>query len=466
MRRIAIILFFVFLTTQIRTAHAQSGADLTQGLVAYWSLDESSGVRYDAHGGYDLTDFNTVPQVAGLVGYAASFNDVYGVIPDERLAVPFAGLDGAAEWTISLWVYSYYFDETFVDIGGLVRIKSGGGNPVNDMRVIFENGSYLTSAPVSRETWRHVTVVYNAGTVQIYRDGQLQSSTVNGSIPTVMGTGGMLNLGTAPYTLDAFLGWLDEVGIWARALTADEVADVYNGGAGMAYTDILATAGAGVLQVNVTDVYGNPFPLDKVGRMDPGGYTAICTHCSGGYTTLDNSEPWGYHGGYVNMVITQAQVLSYTITPFAVVQVGVNPQPDLFVTWEYWPTGTHTINLVMTPTAVTTQAGLAYPTLVAPPDLSDLGLSNPQDDQGVEGISLAYAEGEVPPIAMRRATDPRYAGLAGTMPRFAADYPIWLGHAENVVRLINMGNALWILAAVSMAGLIVGWAVRELRNPK
>jgi len=43
------------------------------GLVSWWSLDETSGTRYDGYGNFDLTDNNTVGYAAGLQGNAASF---------------------------------------------------------------------------------------------------------------------------------------------------------------------------------------------------------------------------------------------------------------------------------------------------------------------------------------------------------------------------------------------------------
>jgi hypothetical protein len=48
---------------------------LLTDLVAWWSLDEASGTRVNAHnpGTHDLTDNNTVGQTTGVVGNAASF---------------------------------------------------------------------------------------------------------------------------------------------------------------------------------------------------------------------------------------------------------------------------------------------------------------------------------------------------------------------------------------------------------
>jgi len=49
------------------------GSSLTNGLQAFWPLDESAGNRSDLFGGHTLIDGNTVPGVAGVLGNAGSF---------------------------------------------------------------------------------------------------------------------------------------------------------------------------------------------------------------------------------------------------------------------------------------------------------------------------------------------------------------------------------------------------------
>ena len=49
------------------------GSPFLSGLIAYWTLDEASGTRVDAHGNNDLSDNNTVTSTTGKVGDAAAF---------------------------------------------------------------------------------------------------------------------------------------------------------------------------------------------------------------------------------------------------------------------------------------------------------------------------------------------------------------------------------------------------------
>jgi hypothetical protein len=52
------------------------------------------------------------------------------------------------------------------------------------------------------------------------------------------------------------------------------------------------------------------------------------------------------------------------------------------------------------------------------------------------------------------------------MPNFAATYPIWLEHARTTIALVDAGNVLWVIGGVGMAGLVLGWAIDQVKNPK
>jgi hypothetical protein len=42
----------------------------------------------------------------------------------------------------------------------------------------------------------------------------------------------------------------------------------------------------------------------------------------------------------------------------------------------------------------------------------------------------------------------------------------WLAYAEDTVDMVNRGNLLYIMAAILSAGMILGWAINTLKNPK
>lgn len=72
-------------------------------------------------------------------------------------------------------------------------------------------------------SWGHVAMVYDGGTVSLYVNGVLDHSSVHtgafsGAIPKI-------RVGWDGYRGDQFAGWIDEVKVYRRALSPDEVAD-------------------------------------------------------------------------------------------------------------------------------------------------------------------------------------------------------------------------------------------------
>ncbi len=84
---------------------------------------------------------------------------------------------------------------------------------------------------LSAGTWSHFAAVYNGTDVRIYIDGVLAS---NGSLNPLSYSDGIHN-GSANFTISGgqtggyFDGLIDEVGIFNRALSADEVSGLYRG---------------------------------------------------------------------------------------------------------------------------------------------------------------------------------------------------------------------------------------------
>jgi hypothetical protein len=84
----------------------------------------------------------------------------------------------------------------------------------------------ITMIPVDTSNWMHIVGVYNNGTWSIFLNGTLTlSNTVpyfhpDVNIPLVFGNSG---------DWGGFMGKLDDIGIWNRALTQQEITALYNG---------------------------------------------------------------------------------------------------------------------------------------------------------------------------------------------------------------------------------------------
>ena len=249
----------------IRTA-ATTAVTLTDGLLAYWKLDEQSGVRADATGnGNDLTDNNGVEFTAGVIGNAAH--------PDGSnwLAAPANILDNAAEFTIAIWtqkiegvdksmpVWQGYGDGGQVGIGlfsmeGIGCPDDGCGINIHavykigdpdtmhgspnwffnslDPTKMLANGAF----PLVDGSWYHATLTYDGTTVSLYVNAQLVATNLaSGTLDPFDSTmlvghlfGCSAEILPCP-TVD------DEAGMWRRCLSAAEVAQLYNNGNGLAY---------------------------------------------------------------------------------------------------------------------------------------------------------------------------------------------------------------------------------------
>lgn len=211
-------------------------ADLTTdekvGLVSYWNLDETSGVRYDSHGSNDLTDNNTVSSetaVPGAMNNAAASFVAANSEKLNRTGVNF----GFTDFSISLWAKTpvsaaayqeYVCKNNTIDFD----LRSYDANYVQ----FNVNGS---SAQIQTDTNWHLIVAYY---VHSEKKAYL---TIDAGVPTAGAAGTGLSETTSELAIGAATssyynnGLIDEVAIWDRVLTADERAELYNAGAGVYY---------------------------------------------------------------------------------------------------------------------------------------------------------------------------------------------------------------------------------------
>ena len=209
------------------------------GLVAYWTMNDNAanttvidtviggnnGTFSDATGNPN-TSAHTV---AGQVGTALNFDGVDDFIN----AGDTASLNITTVITLETWVYSdwkpwlsgYDFAHLinkgkyflYAYAGVLFQITDGG--------ITYE----ASSAALSANTWLHVVGVYDGSNLKVYVNGvQSGDATAHtGDIDSSSGTA--LRIGVDVPEARYFEGKMDEVRIYNRALTAEEVKQRYNG---------------------------------------------------------------------------------------------------------------------------------------------------------------------------------------------------------------------------------------------
>lgn len=230
---------------------------LTDSLVSYWKLEEASGARVDEHDDHDLTDNNTVTSDTGILGTAAKFtaaNSEWLSVADHAdfaFSTAFSGqawvntnsvtgnheIAGQWNWGVTDpgWSIRLAADEILC----LIAATSSDAGA---------NYGETTDSNLSTGTWYHIVWVYDGGGAASADELKVY---LNGTLKTLSFTGGIadsLQNPTADVVLGRFTGignyWdglMDAVALWSRALTSDEVTELYNGGAGLEYPFDAAT---------------------------------------------------------------------------------------------------------------------------------------------------------------------------------------------------------------------------------
>lgn len=212
------------------------GNPLWDNLQAYYTADNTPN---DALGNYNGTLTNGATYDTGIINNGFSLdgvNDYVDISPSlgASLTAP------TSSFSYSAWVYktksgqavivqnggSSFGCTMAVTSGGFIGLFYGGSSAVQ--------GSTTSAGFINLNTWHHVVATYDgAGNVSFYRDG---ASAGTYSISWTDGAG------TADAWIGSFLGSsnffggiIDEVGIWDRELSASEVTELYNSGAGKQY---------------------------------------------------------------------------------------------------------------------------------------------------------------------------------------------------------------------------------------
>lgn len=216
------------------------------GLVGYWSFNEGSGTIATDFSGHGLAmvahSFDSTSWVPGKLGKAVDFDGSVTYLDLATTDTANSSLDLTSAFTLSAWIKPHTFPtagfyQTFIGkgaAGGNYYFEINGSGPNFDCG--FGNASDLVDATgyiVKPEQWQHVVCTFNdAGdTIALYVNGVLVDSS-NSITGTPTANNDSLTIGAA----DAFPNQIvdasvDEVRIYSRALSASEVAKLYQTGA-------------------------------------------------------------------------------------------------------------------------------------------------------------------------------------------------------------------------------------------
>lgn len=247
------------------------GEILIPNVIHWWKLDETSGTRYDACSTKNLSPINTPGYAAGLLGNCVDLEH------DSLQALSGAALDTETDgaFSISLWVKP----ESTGDNRILVSSQRTSGKTNGDWAIEQTNNQYLTfytknfsgvvigkNTPASSlltGSWSHIVITMDATRASL-------KCYINGSERTLSTTGHTWPSCTSYEFLvgdttggEAWDGLMDEIAIFARVLTGEEVTLLYNSGTPLSYEDAINLA-------DNTYVYTPEAPVDGnlYGRKD------------------------------------------------------------------------------------------------------------------------------------------------------------------------------------------------------
>jgi hypothetical protein len=221
---------------------ATMGSSLLTGLMVYWKLDEISGNAADSSGNSITGTSSNISYVVGKLNNCYQFNSTSSKVAFGDAVKPTTSM------SVSAWVKT---SETTKDTpildchiygtnweGYSLRINNDG--PVgmflgtNTATMFDSSANPIFPTLLTNNVWHHVVMTWNGTTIYCYVDntknaGSAYSSTI------VYDASNVLNMGYDAANSIWANGYIDEVGVWNRALTDVEVTTLYNSGTGKSY---------------------------------------------------------------------------------------------------------------------------------------------------------------------------------------------------------------------------------------
>ena len=218
-------------TWEARNTSSYSQVVLSDGPAAYWRLDEAAGTTAaDAAGTNNGTYTNgpTLNQPTGVrdAGTAVNFdgsNDFFSA-PDSPSLSPTTAV------TVEAWIRPDQFGalRTIVQKTNSywLRLESSGALTM----YVYDGTSYephATGTTLVAGTLYHVVGTFDGANLRVYVDGTLRGTTARAV--TIQDNGNQVNVGVGGSYFD---GVMDEVAVYGKALSAQQISEHYLAGHG------------------------------------------------------------------------------------------------------------------------------------------------------------------------------------------------------------------------------------------
>jgi hypothetical protein len=219
-----------------------ASSTLLTGLVSYWKMGEASGTIVDSTGTNSSSANTGTYGNAGKLGNCITYSA--GQLTTLSNISGF-GMNRTGAYSIALWMkvtaslgaFAMLIGAAIANDAPSLYLAASAGDPQYALRFATENNTTeATSDPVfTHDVWYHIIMVKNGTAVTLYINGS--------SVGTGTESNAYVNDPLTPATIfigsdgagSDFIGAIDEVGVWSKALSAGEIAELYNSGTGKTY---------------------------------------------------------------------------------------------------------------------------------------------------------------------------------------------------------------------------------------
>jgi hypothetical protein len=185
---------------------------------------------------------------------------------------PFELVNDLPEFTIGGWIYPTATQPSHTGLFGQNDAMEFGFNTSSTIQIWTPRGSAAATYPFANNTWHYVTAVGGNGQLSLYFDGVLAQTTAisaanfgESEFNFNIGGGGIFN-----NSGDFFTGRIDEVAVWFRALSTNEISALLSTNAEqVSFTDDINTdVLAPMYRSNATAYVRIPFTVPDTNAFD------------------------------------------------------------------------------------------------------------------------------------------------------------------------------------------------------
>ncbi len=285
---------------------AQTCVPVPSGLVGWWAGQSNA---FDSLGVNNGTLQGAAGYGPGEVGTAFSFNPSSGtmIVPDSP------SLRLTNQLTLEAWINTQRTNSSAPDQEIIGKIGGAAGNNGYEMTLSgnmllgmfntpgqgWPGNEVSNSVPIIPGTWNHVAFTYDQSALKLYFNGQPVATNVVGPL-VISATSANLHVSGDDNNHGYFAGLVDEPSVYNRALSASEVAAIYNAGS------------AGKCPPSIP-----PFIVSQpVSQTVPTGVTATFS------VVAEGSAPLSYQWQFNGTNIAAATSTSLTLTNVQATQTG------------------------------------------------------------------------------------------------------------------------------------------------